>query len=75
MTTELTKAAQQALEALEKIALAGMSDMGQESENGMRDFHARQAWRFIGIAARALDPLYTALTQRPAAQKIGRAHV
>jgi hypothetical protein len=41
-------------EALESIALAGMSGCGQESEEGMRDWHARRAWEFIGIAARAL---------------------
>lgn len=52
---------QQALEALEEIALAGMSGSGQESEEGMRDWHARQAWKFIGIAARAKDPLREAL--------------
>lgn len=42
-------------DALESIALAGMSGSGQESEEGMRDWHARRAWEFIGIAARALD--------------------
>lgn len=52
---------QQALDALEEIALAGMSGSGQESEEGMRDWHARQAWKFIGIAARALEPLREAL--------------
>jgi hypothetical protein len=41
-------------EALESIALAGMSGSGQESEEGMRDWHARRAWEFIGIAARAI---------------------
>ena len=46
-----------ALEALEEIALAGMSGTGQESEDAMRDWHARQAWKFIGIAARQLDEL------------------
>jgi len=60
--TTITKAAQQALEALEEIALAGMSGSGQESEEGMRDWHARQAWKFIGVAARALEPLRAALT-------------
>lgn len=68
--TDLTKAAQQALEALEEIALAGMSGTGQESEEGMRDWHARQAWKFISIAARALDPLRTAMAQHPAAQAV-----
>ena len=47
-------ALQVAVEALESIALAGMSGTGQESEEGMRDWHARRAWEFIGIAARAL---------------------
>jgi hypothetical protein len=41
-------------EALREIALAGMSGTGQESEEGMRAWHARRAWEFIGIAARAL---------------------
>ena len=68
MTEELKQAAQAALEALEEIALAGMSGTGQESEEGLRDWHARQAWKFIGIAARELEPLRRALTQRPAAQ-------
>jgi hypothetical protein len=47
-------ALQIAVEALESIAFAGMSGSGQESEEGMRDWHARRAWDFIGIAARAL---------------------
>lgn len=42
-------------DALEEIALAGMSGSGQESEEGMRDWHARRAWQFIGMAARAID--------------------
>ena len=42
-------------DALESIALSGMSGSGQESEEGMRDWHAQRAWEFIGIAARALD--------------------
>lgn len=68
MPEELKQAAQAALEALEEIALAGMSGTGQESEEGLRDWHARQAWKFIGIAARELEPLRRALAQRPAAQ-------
>lgn len=63
MSITLKQAARQALETLEEIALAGMSGTGQESEEGMRDWHARQAWKFIGIAARALDPLRTAIQQ------------
>jgi hypothetical protein len=43
-------------EALEEIALAGMSGTGMESEEGMQAWHARQAWKFIGIAARAIAP-------------------
>jgi hypothetical protein len=52
-----------ALEALEKIALAGMSGTGQESDDAMTEWHARQAWKFIGIAARALTPIKEALKQ------------
>jgi len=62
---QLREAAQKALDALEEIALAGMSGTGQESEDGMRDWHARQAWKFIGIAARALDPIRQALATQP----------
>lgn len=50
-----------ARDALEQIALAGMSGTGQESEEGMHAWHARRAWEFIGIAARALEPLKVAL--------------
>ena len=57
------KVIEQALDALESIALAGMSGSGQESEEGMREWHARKAWKFIGIAARALSPLRGALNQ------------
>lgn len=63
MSVTLKQAARQALETLEEIALAGMSGTGQESEEAMRDWHARQAWKFIGVAARALDPLRTAIQQ------------
>lgn len=62
------EAMKQAIEALEEIALAGMSGTGQESEEGMRDWHARQAWKFIGITARALDPLRAAIQQAEAQQ-------
>jgi hypothetical protein len=44
-----------AVDALDEIALAGMSGSGQESEEGMRAWHARRAWEFIGIAARAKE--------------------
>lgn len=50
-----------ALDALEEIALAGMSGTGQESEEGMQAWHARRAWDFIGIAARARDEVRAAL--------------
>jgi hypothetical protein len=54
-----------ALEALEEIALAGMSGSGQESEESITAWHARQAWRFIGIAARALEPIKQTLAAKP----------
>lgn len=50
-----------ARDALAEIALAGMSGCGQESEEGMRDWHARRAWDFIGIAARAKTAIDEAL--------------
>lgn len=50
-----------AMDALEEIALAGMSGTGQESEEAMRDWHARQAWKFIGIAARAKSKIDAAI--------------
>ena len=52
-----------ALEALEEIALAGMSGSGQESDEGMKAWHARRAWEFIGIAARQLTAIKKALAQ------------
>lgn len=48
-----TKALEVANEAIDSIALAGMSGSGQESEEGMRDWHAQRAWDFIRIAASA----------------------
>lgn len=54
-----------AVDALEQIALAGMSGSGQESEEGLRDWHARRAWEFIGIAARALPAARAALALPP----------
>jgi hypothetical protein len=59
-----------ALEALEEIALAGMSGTGQESEEAMTAWHARQAWKFIGIAARALEPIKQALAQPAPVQPV-----
>lgn len=57
-------------EALEEIALAGMSGTGQESEEAMNAWHARQAWKFIGIAARALDAHKKALAQTTEGQEL-----
>ena len=69
MSTETNEreALRAAIGALEEIALASMSGSGQESEEGMRDWHARRAWEFIGIAARALEPARAALSTPPAA--------
>lgn len=54
-------AAKIALEALENIALAGMSPSPEMSGEAVTDWHARQAWNFISIAARALEPLRAAI--------------
>lgn len=66
--TKTIDALVEALEALETIALAGMSGSGQESEEGMRAWHARRAWEFIGIAARAKEKAAAALAQARAEQ-------
>lgn len=42
------------LDALREIALAGMSCPSCMSEEETRSWHARRAFEFIGIAARAL---------------------
>ena len=55
------EAMKQMVEALEEIALAGMSGTGQESDEAMIEWHARQAWNFISIAARQLEPLRQAI--------------
>lgn len=60
-----------AIEALEEIALAGMSGTGQESKEGLRDWHACRAWEFIRIAARALEPARSALSAASAAEPQG----
>ena len=60
MTKEALKLA---LEALEEIALAGMSPSPEMSDGHIDAWHARQAWRFIGIAARAIDPIKKAVAQ------------
>jgi nitroreductase len=69
--TKEQEALKLALEALEKIALAGMSPSPEMCDNGRDAWHARQAWSFIGIAARALDPIKEALAQ-PEQEPVGR---
>lgn len=59
-----------ALEALENIALAGMSPSPEMSDGGVEAWHARQAWRFIGIAARALEPLRKAIKDEAEAVQV-----
>ena len=66
--TKEREALKMALEALEEIALAGMSGTGQESDEGMKAWHARRAWEFIGIATRQLTAIKEALAQ-PAQEK------
>lgn len=63
-----------AIDALEEIALAGMSGTGQETKEGMRDWHAHRAWEFIRIAARALEPARTALASAVAAEPVGEVY-
>lgn len=58
MSTEALKLAR---DALEEIALAGMSGTGEESPEAMNAWHARRAREFIGIAARALEVVRAAL--------------
>jgi hypothetical protein len=41
--------------ALNEIAYAGMSASPEMSEHGRQAWHASQAWKFIGIAAQAID--------------------
>lgn len=43
-------------DALQEIALAGMGGSPEMSEEHVKEWHARRAWEFIGIAARALSP-------------------
>ena len=61
--SDLHKAATATLEALEEIALAGMSGSGQETKDGLTRWHASRAWEFISIAARTKDDLRAALAQ------------
>lgn len=72
--TDLRQAAQAALEALEEIALAGMSGTGQESPEAMTAWHARRAWEFIRIAAVAKEKLSAALAAQQAAQPVAEVH-
>jgi hypothetical protein len=69
-----TKALAEAIDALESIALAGMSGTGQESDGAMTAWHARRAWEFIRTAARALEPARAALAspqeQAPGAEPV-----
>ncbi len=55
-------------EALKEIAFAGMSPSPEMSEDGIAAWHARQAWRFIGIAARALEESSRAAIKAKAVQ-------
>lgn len=56
----VTKAQNEKLEAahdtLREIALAGMSPPPEMSEEAVVAWHSEQAWRFIGMAARAISP-------------------
>lgn len=63
-----------AIDALEEIALAGMSGTGQETKEGMRDWHAHRAWEFIRIAARALGPARAALASAAAAEPVAEVY-
>lgn len=56
MIEQLKAQLARAHDALAEISLAGMAGTGQESPEAMRDWHARRAWEFIGIAARARLP-------------------
>jgi len=53
-----------ALEALEKIAFAGMAAPPEMSEDGRTKWHAQEAFNFIGIAAWALDSVKEAQPDR-----------
>ena len=64
---------EQALEALEEIALAGMSGSGQESQEAMTEWHARKAWKFIGIAARSVSAIKQARLEQPEQEPVAWA--
>ena len=61
--SDIREALEAATDALESIALAGMSlPMEACGDEEAKDrFHARQAWNFIGIAARAKEAARAAL--------------
>ena len=73
MTTK-TEALKLALEALEKIAFAGMAAPPEMSEDGRTKWHAQQAFNFMGIAAWAVDSVKEALAQpeQPAQEPVGQ---
>lgn len=52
--------------ALKEIALAGMSGTGQETEEAMTQWHARQAYLFIQTAAIALTKADAAMQKEKA---------
>ena len=72
MTTQT--AAEIVLEALESIALAGMRPSPEMSDNGIQAWHALQAWKFIGIAARALDAAKAPIAQPVPELLLRQAH-
>lgn len=50
--------------ALNEIAYAGMSASSEMSDNGKKAWHASQAWKFISIAAQAIDKESTPAWER-----------
>jgi hypothetical protein len=50
--------------ALNEIASAGMSPSPEMSDDGKTAWHASQAWRFIGIAARAIELALAPVAER-----------
>jgi hypothetical protein len=61
--TKEREALKLALEALKKIAFAGMAAPPEMSEEGRTKWHAREAFNFIGIAAWTLDSIKEVLAQ------------
>jgi len=60
-----------ATDALDSIALAGMSGTGFESADGMQRWHADRAFEFIRIAAIARSEMDAAIAQAQAQQGAG----